>query len=95
MSFQAQALKAVQEVYRTFGINATYTSSTTTKEVALLQDKNYIIEQGEFLQYKAQSAELDSVAAGDTLTIGTKTHKILNHHLSDDGLEVYLGLSYE
>lgn len=62
MSFAQQSQKVLDEVYRTFGKTAIYTSQTATQTVVVLQEKNYVVESGEMLVFKVRSSELPSVA---------------------------------
>ena len=92
MSFLDQSQRVLDEVYRTFGLEASYSDGATTRDVALIQDKSYVVEQTDMLVYKVRSSELNSIANGATLTIGGTMHKILMHQQSEDALEIVIGV---
>jgi len=93
MSFLEQSQRVLEEVYRTFGIDATYTSASQTQTITLIQEKNYVVESGEMLVYKVRTSELASVSLGDTIEIEGKTREIINFDQSEDGLELYIGVA--
>ena len=83
----------LEEVYRTFGIDATYTSASQTQIIRLIQEKNYVVEGGEMLVYKVRTSELASISLGDTIEIDGKTREIINFDKSEDELEIYIGVA--
>jgi len=75
-----EALADTQAIYNGSGINVFF-------------EDHYDIEGLSDKTIKVQTTDVPNVAIGEIISFDTTAYEVLNHSLSDDGLETYIGLN--
>ena len=92
MGVKSMMADQLRSLYEALGDEVTVIIGGTQKTIFVQQSTSMFVETGKFHKFKAMESDVVGLSVGDTIQLNGATENIHAVDLSDDGLEMYIGV---